>query len=105
MLSPKLLIIDDDETIIFSFKTFLNENNYDIEFSKNGKEGLEKLTRYTAPFDFSGSPTISVPCGLGVENAPFGFQLIGRDLDEGLLLRGAHTYQQHTDWHKIHPNF
>lgn len=67
-------------------------------------EGLEKLTRYTAPFDFSGSPTISVPCGLGAENVPFGFQLIGRDLDEGLLLRGAHTYQQHTNWHKIHPN-
>ena len=46
MLSPKLLIIDDDETIIFSFKTFLNENNYEIEFSKNGKEGLEKLSSF-----------------------------------------------------------
>ena len=46
MFSPKLLIIDDDETIIFSFKSFLNENNYEIEFSKNGKEGLEKLTTF-----------------------------------------------------------
>tara|TARA_A100001015_G_scaffold31993_1_gene35583 strand:+ start:5062 stop:6375 length:1314 start_codon:yes stop_codon:yes gene_type:complete len=46
MLSQKLLIIDDDETIIFSFKTFLNENNYMIEFCKNGKEGLEKLTTF-----------------------------------------------------------
>ena len=46
MLSQKLLIIDDDETIIFSFKTFLNENTYIIEFCKNGKEGLEKLTSF-----------------------------------------------------------
>ena len=46
MFSPKLLIIDDDETIIFSFKTFLNEKNYNIEFAKNGKEGLEKLTQF-----------------------------------------------------------
>ncbi len=46
MLSQKLLIIDDDETIIFSFKTFLNEKNYKIEFCVNGKEGLEKLTSF-----------------------------------------------------------
>ena len=46
MFSPKLLIIDDDETIIFSFNTFLNKNNYTIEFAKNGKEGLEKLNSF-----------------------------------------------------------
>lgn len=66
--------------------------------------GLEKLTRYTAPFDFSGSPTISVPCGFQAESVPFGFQLIGRDFDEGLLLRAAHAYQQQTRWHETHPN-
>ena len=46
MFSPKLLIIDDDETIIFSFNTFLNKDNYTIEFAKNGKEGLEKLSSF-----------------------------------------------------------
>ena len=46
MFSQKLLIIDDDETIIFSFKTFLNENRFEIETAKNGKQGLEKLTQF-----------------------------------------------------------
>ena len=68
-----------------------------------GEDGLVKLTRYTAPYDLSGSPTISVPCGFGADSAPLGFQLIGRDFDEGILLRAAHAYQQHTDWHERHP--
>ncbi len=44
MFSPKILIIDDDETIYFSFKTFLNENNFSLDYARNGKEGLEKIT-------------------------------------------------------------
>ncbi|MBL6722652.1 MAG: sigma-54-dependent Fis family transcriptional regulator [Candidatus Margulisbacteria bacterium] len=46
MFSPKLLIIDDDETILFSFKSFLNEHKFSLEFSKNGKDGLEKLSSF-----------------------------------------------------------
>jgi two-component system, NtrC family, response regulator AtoC len=46
MISPKLLIIDDDDTIVFSFKTFLNADKYNVEYAKNGKEGLEKLTSF-----------------------------------------------------------
>lgn len=45
MFSPKILIIDDDETIFFSFKTFLNQNNFNLDYAKNGKEGLDKLTK------------------------------------------------------------
>lgn len=45
-MSPcKILIIDDDETIKFSFKTFLSNDVFDVFFSKNGKEGLEMLTQ------------------------------------------------------------
>ena len=44
-MSPsKILIIDDDETIFFSFKTFLNESTYTLTYAKNGKEGLERIT-------------------------------------------------------------
>ena len=42
MLPCKLLIIDDDETIKFSFKTFLSDDLFDLDFASNGK-GLEKL--------------------------------------------------------------
>ena len=44
MSPPRILIIDDDETIYFSFKTFLNADIYHLDYSRNGKEGLEHLT-------------------------------------------------------------
>lgn len=46
MFSQKMLIIDDDETIIFSFRSFLNKDRFIIETAKNGKQGLEKLTQF-----------------------------------------------------------
>ena len=45
MLPCKILIIDDDETITYTFKTILNDSQYELYFGKNGKEGLEILTK------------------------------------------------------------
>ncbi len=66
-------------------------------------DGLHHLTRYTAPHDMSGSPTLSLPCGFGSGGRPLGFQLVGRDFGEALLLRAGHACQQRTDWHQRRP--
>lgn len=58
---------------------------------------------FTAPFDFSGSPTITLPAGFASSGVPIGFQLVGRHLDEALLLRAGHTFQKATDWHLRRP--
>ena len=59
--------------------------------------------RYTAPFDMSGSPTITLPGGFTPAGLPIGLQLVGRHLDEGLLVRAGHAFQGATDWHLRHP--
>jgi len=64
---------------------------------------LERLIRFTAPFDHSGSPTLSLPCGFSEAGTPLGFQLIGRHLDEGLLLRAGHAFERATMWNARHP--
>ena len=69
----------------------------------NSAEGLVGALRYTAPFDMSGSPTITLPGGFTADGLPIGFQLVGRHLDEALLVRAGHAYQQATDWHRRHP--
>ena len=52
----------------------------------------------------TGLPAISIPCGMAKqERFPVGLQLIGRDLDEALLLRVAYAYEQATQWHSKHP--
>lgn len=59
--------------------------------------------RYTAPFDMSGSPTITLPGGFTAQGLPVGFQLVGRHFDEALVLRAGHAYQGATDWHTRRP--
>ena len=53
----------------------------------------------------TGLPAISIPCGFAKEGRfPVGLQLVGRDLDEALLLRLAYAYEQAAGWHKMHPS-
>lgn len=52
------------------------------------------MSRFTAPFNLSGNPAISIPCGFSEEQLPIGLQLVGRAFDEELLLRVAYAYEQ-----------
>ena len=69
----------------------------------NTPNGIDDVLRYTAPFDMSGSPTITLPGGFDAQGMPIGFQLIGRHLDEALIVRAAHAFQRVTDHHRKHP--
>ena len=57
----------------------------------------------TLPLNLSGHPAVSVPCGFSSDGLPIGMQLVGKPFDEATILRAAHQYQQHTDWHKACP--
>ena len=58
---------------------------------------------FTAPADFAGTPTISLPCGFSDTGAPLSLQLVGRGLSEAMLCRIAYAYEQATAWHTRHP--
>jgi amidase len=66
-------------------------------------KAIEMLLRFTAPFDMTGSPTITLPGGFTAKGLPIAFQLVSRHLDEEFLLRGGHAFQLATDWHKRRP--
>ena len=59
--------------------------------------------RFTIPFDFSGAPTISLPCGLNSEGLPLSIQFIGRHLTEPLLVQVGHAYEAATQ-HQLRPD-
>ncbi|MDB5392603.1 MAG: hypothetical protein JWM91_109 [Rhodospirillales bacterium] len=64
---------------------------------------MTRLVRFTIPFDLTGSPTISLPCGFSRNGLPLGVQLVGRHLSEPLLCQAGHAFQQISDWHTHHP--
>ena len=59
---------------------------------------------FTARFDLSGNPTISLPAGFDPSGMPLSVQFVGRHLDEALLCRIGYAFQQGTNWHKRHPD-
>ncbi len=71
-----------------------------------GPDALEQarlLTRYTAPFNLTGLPALSLPCGYSTRKMPVGLQLVARPWAEASLLRAAFTYEQATNWHSRKP--
>ena len=61
------------------------------------------LTRLTAPFNLSGQPAISVPCGFTEAGLPVGLQLVGRRFDERTVLRAAHAFESESGVARPHP--
>ena len=62
------------------------------------------LTLFTRPFDVTGMPAISVPCGFDERGLPVGLQIAGKPFDEATVLRVAYAYEQATPWHTRRPN-
>lgn len=64
---------------------------------------VNALTRFTRPFNLTGFPALSVPCGFTAAGLPIGLQLAGRPWDEATVLRAGYAYQQATEWHLRRP--
>jgi aspartyl-tRNA(Asn)/glutamyl-tRNA(Gln) amidotransferase subunit A len=53
---------------------------------------------YTLPFNLSGNPAVTVPCGWGEGGLPIGLQLVGPHLGDAELLRAAALYETARPW-------
>ncbi len=71
-----------------------------------GNDALEqarRLTRFTAPFNLTGLPAISIPCGVSSLGLPLGMQIVSAAWSEKKLLRAAQAFEQATEWHTRTP--
>lgn len=55
------------------------------------------------PSAIAGLPGINVPCGFSKEGLPIGFQIIGPQFSEKLILNIAGKYEKETEWHQRKP--
>ena len=57
---------------------------------------------YTAPYNLTGSPALSVP--IGFENGlPLAFQIAGKPFDEAGVMRVGYAFEQATEFHRQRP--
>lgn len=61
------------------------------------------VPEYHGPFNLTGLPTLSVPCGFSPQRLPVALQLVGKPFDEVAVLRAGFTYQQHRKWYETRP--
>jgi aspartyl-tRNA(Asn)/glutamyl-tRNA(Gln) amidotransferase subunit A len=61
------------------------------------------VPEYHGPFNLTGLPTLSVPCGFSENNLPIALQIVGKPFDEVTVLRAGYTYQQQMKWYEKRP--
>ena len=74
-----------------------------VQVGEHSVGTVPALTQYTRPFNITGSPAITIPCGFSDAGLPIALQLAGRPFDELTVLRAAHAYEQATEWHRRRP--
>ena len=67
-------------------------------------QAARQLTRLTSPFNLTGLPALSVPCGFTKAGLPVGLQIISKHWGEANILRAGYAYEQATGWWRHPPN-
>ena len=58
---------------------------------------------YTYPFNLTGQPAASVPCGFTRDGLPIGLQIVGRRFDDVTVLRAAAAFERARPWANARP--
>jgi len=53
---------------------------------------------FTAPFNLTGQPAASLPCGFDARGLPVGLHVIGRAYEDALVLRACRAFEQAQPW-------
>jgi aspartyl-tRNA(Asn)/glutamyl-tRNA(Gln) amidotransferase subunit A len=67
-------------------------------------EAAGQLTRFTSPFNLTGLPALSIPCGFTGEGLPIGLQIVSSHWAEAKVLQAGEAFEQATGWQNHRPN-
>src|SRR3989442_1345125 len=58
---------------------------------------------FTYPFNMTGQPASSVPCGFTKDGLPIGLQIVGRRFDDATVLRASAAFERARPWAQHRP--
>ena len=64
---------------------------------------MAALISAMCPFNLTGQPALTVPCGFTKSQLPLALQIVGKAFDEVTVLQIGHAYEQQTSWHRQRP--
>ena len=56
-------------------------------------ERWSSWTPFTFPFNLTGQPAASIPCGFASDGLPVGLQIVGDNYQEALVLRASYAFE------------
>jgi aspartyl-tRNA(Asn)/glutamyl-tRNA(Gln) amidotransferase subunit A len=83
--------------------TAWRKGEWEVEVGGERESVLAASWRLTYPYNLTGLPAISLPCGFDSSGLPIGLQIVGKPFDECMVLRVAHAYERGHDWASRQP--
>jgi Asp-tRNA(Asn)/Glu-tRNA(Gln) amidotransferase A subunit family amidase len=63
------------------------------------------FTAFTFPFNLTGHPAASIPCGWSNKKLPIGMQIIGNRFNELLIFQASYAFEEIASWQDKRPSF
>ena len=100
------LLIDAVDRLLNDYDVLLVANSMDPACRIDDEpEIVRTYTRQARmPFNLTGHPALGLMTGLSSGGLPLSMQLVGKSLNEKMVLRVAAAYEQATQWHAKHPD-
>ncbi|MHA1985201.1 MAG: amidase [Promethearchaeota archaeon] len=92
-------------TPTYAFKIEMGERGTIFPLVKGKSLNISSWMSYTYPYNMSGLPAASIPCGWTTEGLPIGMQIIGRRFDEKTVLQVSRAFEEIAPWQDKRPKF
>jgi aspartyl-tRNA(Asn)/glutamyl-tRNA(Gln) amidotransferase subunit A len=78
--------------------TAWKSGDWTVKVGGKDESVLAASWRFTFPYNLTGLPAISIPCGFDRDGLPIGLQIAARPFDEMTVFAAAHAYERTHEW-------
>lgn len=69
----------------------------EVKIHQHAEHVRRALLRFTSPFNYTGHPSLSIPCGVAKNGLPIGCQLVAKYHHEAVLYQFAYAFERERD--------